>query len=366
MYYRRNNNDKELKITQSIREQIYEDIWSTAMYKVAPKYNVSGATLKKRCIKYWDIPVPDTNYWARVHAGKVEIRPALPMPPAESARYYLSEYAVSYIQLNNVPEASLYTSEPLFVFSEKTKELLENTVMDYCVPTGFSKPISDYMFINSIQIEPGTPQHRGVRILYTLSEMVKNFEGESYHENADQAGHLITGVFILCHQNWCYHLDYDKETEKLTLSFYWSLWGFEFNKEIAAYSMRFADRADMPLEQQIGTVFRSLMVESGRKIQEEEIERRNEIIRKVNAERARKLKPYIDKENEEAEKALKETNAYFDAERIRAYAKAYFEKNNSLFNTQPSMKEHYYWLQKRADWLDPLIENDYEQFFATK
>ena len=47
---------------------------------------------------------------------------------------------------------------------------------------------------------------------------------------------------------------------------------------------------------------------------------------------------------------------------IRAFADAYYEKYSTLFSGNPRLKEYYDWLQKRADWLDPLVENDYDQF----
>lgn len=130
--------------------------------------------------------------------------------------------------------------------------------------------------------------------------------------------------------------------------------------------MIFADKENLSLEQQIGKIFHTLMVESGKKIQEEELERRAVIVRKANAERAKKLKPFIDEEDKKVENALKDANAYYDAQKIRAFAAAYYGKNSLLFESQPRLKECYEWLQKRADWLDPLIENDYDRFLSPK
>lgn len=126
----------------------------------------------------------------------------------------------------------------------------------------------------------------------------------------------------------------------------------------------YADKDDLPLEQQVGSIFRTLMIESGKKIQEQELERRAEIVREANAERAKKLKPYIDEENEKVEQALRDANAYHDAQKIRAFANAFYEKNSAHFSSDPQLKEYYDWLQKRADWLDPLVENDYDQFLT--
>ena len=289
------------------------------------------------------------------------------MPPAEFARSYLSEYAVSYIQLKDVPKADLYTEEPMFVFSEKTKQLLAKAEQEIIVPTTITDPPYDFAhIIESAKIKAGSTQYRGLCILYALSEKTDEFEGRSHLGDANKSGHLFAGYITLCHQDWCYHMNCDSATGKLSLSFFWSKWGFEYNKEAAAYRMIFADKENLSLEQQIGKIFHTLMVESGKKIQEEELERRAVIVRKANAERAKKLKPFIDEEDKKVENALKDANAYYDAQKIRAFAAAYYEKNSLLFESQPRLKECYEWLQKRADWLDPLIENDYDRFLSPK
>jgi hypothetical protein len=359
------NHRKELSITQALREQIYEDIWSEPLYKVAKKYNLSSAPLKRRCQECWDIPVPDADYWPKLYAGRKKIRPKLPMPPAEFAREFVSGYAISFIPLEDIPSAELYTEEPLFVFSERTKKILEEAEKNLSVPFAIIDPTHGYKrLIESEKIEPGSKCYRGLRILFSLSKIVNEFEGRSYAPDANRSGHLFAEYMELCHQHWCYHMDLDPKTGKLSLSFFWSKWGYDYHDETAAYRMIFADKEDLPLEEQVATIFHTLMVESGKKIQEEELERRAAIIRKANAERAKKLKPFIDEENKKVENALKDATAYYDAQKIRAYAAAYYEKNSPLFVSQPRLKEYYEWLQKRADWLDPLIENDYDRFLS--
>ncbi len=370
MSYDRNyisNHKKELSITQTMREQIYEDIWSEPLYKAAKKYNTTSTPLKRRCQECWDIPVPNADYWPMVHAGKKVIRPKLPMPPARFAREFVSGYAVSYIPLQDVPSAELYSEEPLFVLSEKTKKLVGETAENLSVPFTIVDPTPWYKHLMETEkIEPGSKYYRGFRILFYLSKTADEFEGDGYLAGTDINSHMFAGYIKLCRQNWCYHMDRDPKTGKLTLSFFWSRWGIDFREEAAAYRMIFADKEDLSLEDQIGTIFKTLMVESGKKIQEEELERRAEIVRRQNAERAKKLKPFIDEENKKVEQALKTADAYHDAQKIRAFAEVYYEKYGSLFDSQPRMKEYYEWLLKRADWVDPLIDNDYDRFLSPK
>ncbi len=101
---------------------------------------------------------------------------------------------------------------------------------------------------------------------------------------------------------------------------------------------------------------------SGKKIQNKELERRDRIRKKAEAERARKLQHFLEEEEKKVEGALKDAKAYQDAVTIRAYAQVYFEKNSAVFEQFPKREEYYHWLLKRADWVDPLVENDYDAF----
>jgi len=64
------------KISAEDREKLYEEVWTEAMYKVAPRYQTSATILKKKCDN-WDIPVPGAGYWARRQAGYMDKKPKL-------------------------------------------------------------------------------------------------------------------------------------------------------------------------------------------------------------------------------------------------------------------------------------------------
>jgi hypothetical protein len=60
------------------REQLYEEVWSEPMQKVARKYQLSDVGLAKVCKKL-NIPKPGLGYWAKKAAGKpIPKRPPLP------------------------------------------------------------------------------------------------------------------------------------------------------------------------------------------------------------------------------------------------------------------------------------------------
>lgn len=64
------------------REELYEQVWSKPMTKVAADYGVTGTALKKTCDRH-HIPTPERGYWAKLEYGKPVTKEALP-PLAEA------------------------------------------------------------------------------------------------------------------------------------------------------------------------------------------------------------------------------------------------------------------------------------------
>jgi hypothetical protein len=59
------------------REELYEQVWSQPMTKVAAKYGVTGTALKKVCDRH-KIPTPERGYWAKLEHGELaRMRPLL-------------------------------------------------------------------------------------------------------------------------------------------------------------------------------------------------------------------------------------------------------------------------------------------------
>ena len=59
------------------REELFDLVWSEPVARVAERYGLSGAGLRKLCLRH-DVPVPPRGHWARVKAGKKVKRPKLP------------------------------------------------------------------------------------------------------------------------------------------------------------------------------------------------------------------------------------------------------------------------------------------------
>ena len=59
------------------REELYEQVWTTPVVKLAKIYGLSDVAIGKICKKYF-IPKPTLGYWAKVSHGKIVPRPRLP------------------------------------------------------------------------------------------------------------------------------------------------------------------------------------------------------------------------------------------------------------------------------------------------
>lgn len=57
------------------RKQLYDLVWSDSLLGISKKYNISDVGLRKACIRM-NIPLPDAGHWNKVKAGqKVKIKP---------------------------------------------------------------------------------------------------------------------------------------------------------------------------------------------------------------------------------------------------------------------------------------------------
>ena len=83
------------------RENLYEEVWSEPLTKVAKRYNMSDVAIAKACRKL-KIPLPGRGYWARVAAGE-KIKPT-PLPKATNIP--IVEHTVREPKLSE-PEAPL-------------------------------------------------------------------------------------------------------------------------------------------------------------------------------------------------------------------------------------------------------------------
>jgi len=73
------------------REELYEQVWSTPMVRLAKEYGLSDVGLAKICKKH-QIPRPRVGYWAKVQLGRKVSRPPLPpLGKGASHRFWIRQ-----------------------------------------------------------------------------------------------------------------------------------------------------------------------------------------------------------------------------------------------------------------------------------
>jgi len=102
------------------RDELYELVWSEPVARVAKRYGMSGAGLRKLCLRN-GVPVPPRGYWAKVAAGRATERP--PLPPKAHQRHRPSTSATalerraltpgpSHPQAHEVAERVAFEADP--------------------------------------------------------------------------------------------------------------------------------------------------------------------------------------------------------------------------------------------------------------
>lgn len=75
---RRRHVDRDHLSIAITREELYEKVWKTPMWRLCNEFGLSGRGLGKLCER-WDVPVPPRGYWRRLETGGKTTR--VPLPP---------------------------------------------------------------------------------------------------------------------------------------------------------------------------------------------------------------------------------------------------------------------------------------------
>ena len=102
------SDDRKYRTIQ--RQELYDQVWSQPMTKLAKEYGISDVALAKICKKL-NVPYPWRGYWRRKETGKAVKQPLLP-PNSDPAKQ------TATIQRTIRPE----TIEPL---SEETSQRIK-------------------------------------------------------------------------------------------------------------------------------------------------------------------------------------------------------------------------------------------------
>ena len=182
------------------REELYKQVWSKPMTKVAADYGVTGTALKKTCDRH-HIPTPERGYWAKLEHGKPvnkKVLPPLPEPnlatirisgssdrhlsPAlreaqEKARDRLHKHAAAKPPLVPAAEPALSIVEPPSLAA--TKRMISKAR-----PDGQGFAVARSKGVVPLKIAPASIE-RGIRV---LSQLFALAEAQGYMPKGTEEG----------------------------------------------------------------------------------------------------------------------------------------------------------------------------------
>jgi hypothetical protein len=107
------------------RQQLYELVWSGPITTLAKSLSLSDVGLAKAC-RRGDIPLPPRGYWARLNAGKLVIRPPLPLrAPGASNHITVGHDRPQVFRSPGDDEVEIETLPPQPPVYEETLEAVE-------------------------------------------------------------------------------------------------------------------------------------------------------------------------------------------------------------------------------------------------
>jgi hypothetical protein len=366
------------------REELYEQVWSIPMTKLAKQYQISDVGLAKICKKL-KIPVPGRGYWAK--KGKKKRPPLLlikgvpefavhrifpenPNLEKEQNKEENDEIQVlvafeenpeNYIK---VPE-KLYSPHPLVAF---TKQCLRTghsdtyghvrIVHNKCLDTRITKGNIDRamrIYIALIKaLEPrgfsvSINESNGTTIVSVLGEILKirleepttKVERELTQEEKKK----------LLQNGWLYDRYRYVPSGKLV---------FKIDEYIDGIRKSWSDGKKHQLEDLLNSFIIGLIRAAEKeKIKRLEREQREREWREQEEERRRKAEK-IQKEKERLERLLREAEAWQKAQQIRTYIEAVKQaaiQKYGFINTGSELDNWLKWTTQQVDRLDPLAES---------
>lgn len=379
------------------REQLYKEVWSEPVVKVAEKYGVSDVAIHKVC-KTLNVPTPPLGYWAKVKAG-AEVKKT-PLPKTSGATQITGAKTFDGVK----ERATGTVRKPLEFLSEEEREKVLLAAQEIKMPAEnaqLHKKIVAYRtvvknwnqkdtkakgaqrnkdyyysppFLAGVISSESLP--RVYRILDALLRQVESLGGSvdddlslrirkehvrlEIVEGQDKVPHMITkdeAQALLKFQDAKRHHSWASEPQIRKYDYV-----FNGRLRISVRQARyFRDTDKVNVESRLGEVLIELYEES-EKVRLERVAKEEAARKQAEAERRKeeRRKRY----NEEVEKTIALENAALDYEaacRIRAYVKAVTAScgSDEIDDESTAWVD---WAMKKADWFDPIVARDDELF----
>jgi hypothetical protein len=344
------------------RKELYDLIWSEPISIIAKRYNISDVGLRKICIRK-NIPVPDRGHWTKVRFGYKVRKKKLPKYTDEDK----IELSIAFADNSGTPS-------PRAQLNALEKEIQNDPDLLTLVPDRLSDPdplikqakISladkkshDRIFDGVVKTNPGeikirvAPKNirRALRIMNAFIKLAKA-RGHSIKFNYDGTCIRIEEVEIPI--SLMERFKIVKSTDR------WSsrtlVPSGQLCIRIGSYSQKEIKDGRRSLEELLPRIMAKLELDAkqtmeDRKIQAERNRIQEEKLRKIKAEQNR-----IENEILKFKGLINNANLWQYSMIIRGHVKAVKENAISNQSLTPEVEKWILWAIKKADWLDPIIE----------
>lgn len=386
------------------RENLYNEVWKEPLVKVAKRYEISEAALRKRCNKL-DIPLPPKGYWQKIKSGKEIKKLALSKvfgKYVQTVRKSIIKYKYNANELND-ERLLILKDEELSLLTDETRILIKNKCDNIVVKNQLRKPhqlILDHqeeMMLRK-QKEKELRESRFFINRYSSEEVLyKNFKSSLpihvSNNNIKRVYRILNALFkslqeldasILIQSYWGKDVaeirvgrhfygfevkeeyknkkkDKKENTEELEAIIFIftvkSSYGQELDK-----SFEYKDLVNNPIEKQLSKIIFDLFVTSNKLDILEEIADREFNRRWEEEKRQRHLEEMKKAELEKVSKLEEIIDDWAKAQKMREFADS-LERNFSGSiddNEKIEIVSWIKWIRNKADWFAPLVSREDE------
>lgn len=164
------------------RHELYELVWAEAVSHVAKRYSLSGAGLRKICLRH-DIPVPPRGHWAKVAAGQKIKRPALPRPKDAGLAVH-----IPYTEKTESPVPTQSREEAPLVIRQKAFERKSQNRIEVREKSRHTHPWARELKTN---LKAASPNYRGLLEAGAAEHL---FKVEVFEETASRAIGIVDAI----------------------------------------------------------------------------------------------------------------------------------------------------------------------------
>jgi hypothetical protein len=341
------------------REELYEIVWTTPLYKLAQQYALSNEGIKKIC-KEFDVPMPDGSYWSKLKFNKKFKKEKLNPVFGGVDKIFLTireegnpinvdqtPLTIRTKEIESNPKAPLKVPDILIkpdILTIQTKQYWKGKII-------FTSYREDNRITYPIRVEKNN-RDRALKFMDTFTKLLRH----RGHTISKQYGYdcvLIDGIYI--------EFDLREASKRVPRKPPYSGTELEpigeFIFKVGKYSEEREWRdGKVKLEGMLARIVAKLEIIAEKEKEWKECARISDLKRQEEDKRKAEIKKLKDEEIEKFNRLVKLSEQYDKTLLIRQYIEAKKQKAIKNNNLTKETQEWIKWANDKVDWLDPLIK----------